>query len=141
MKRPNKLDYIILKIFRLWWSPILRKNPRMDLWTATWMREGVNKYGLEHPHLKNELRAAFEAHCLIARPYLDLTRDNLGRFQIYPIESMWEIWNAAQPALKVIGYVDPAHLPFQTGDKAEAVYMETEEGFGGCTVAVYIKDA
>jgi hypothetical protein len=29
MKRPNKIDWIVYRVFRWWWNPILRNNPNL----------------------------------------------------------------------------------------------------------------
>lgn len=48
MKRPNALDYLIFRLFRWWWNPILREHPRMAIEFATWMLEWVERYnGIE----------------------------------------------------------------------------------------------
>ena len=45
---PSKLDYLIFRLFRWWWNPILREHPRMAIEFATWMLEWVERHnGIE----------------------------------------------------------------------------------------------
>lgn len=48
MKRPSAFDYMIFRLFRWWWNPILREHPRMAIEFATWMLEWVERHnGIE----------------------------------------------------------------------------------------------
>ena len=29
MRRPSKLDWLVYRLFRWWWNPILRRNPNL----------------------------------------------------------------------------------------------------------------
>lgn len=41
------------------------------------------------------------------------------------------------PEFRVIGYIDPNDVAIANG--AEHKYMVDEEGFDGCTLAIYVK--
>lgn len=35
MKRPTKLDWLVYRLFRWWWNPVLRKNPLLTAWLGS----------------------------------------------------------------------------------------------------------
>jgi len=40
--RPNKFDWLIYRIFRWWWNPILKNNPNLALQLAGFIRYYVS---------------------------------------------------------------------------------------------------
>jgi hypothetical protein len=56
MKRPTKLDWILYRIFRWWWNPILTKNIHLLIG----LRTEIDKWLERNGHKQEEARHGSE---------------------------------------------------------------------------------
>ena len=53
MKRPNKLDWLIYRIFRWWWNPILEKKPILVIGIVKELEKWLHTNGISKTDWEN----------------------------------------------------------------------------------------